>query len=167
MSNEKKHNSATDECGCDGGDCGGMDRRTFVKLGGATLAALGASGVAMAGPFAPEDTVDHFVPADKKLNQQWVKSLFEKGEPTWYRGDDLNTIGMPVGGICAGQVYLTGDGRLVYWGIFNQQLNSGYGSVNYKEGRLPTDMVVRTSRDTVQRRTWGRALPSRSLPSWE
>ena len=72
----------------------------------------------------------------------WVKSLFARGDRTWYAGDDLKTIGMPVGGLCAGQVYLTGDGRLVYWGIFNQRINSGYGRLNYKVGREPTEMVI-------------------------
>ncbi len=123
-----------------------MDRRMFVKLGGATLAALKAASapLAAAGPFHAEDTFDHFVPTDKKLRPDWVKDLFARGEQTWYQGDDLKTIGMPVGGICAGQVYLTGDGRLVYWGIFNQLLDTGYGHLNYKVGREPTEMVVRT-----------------------
>jgi hypothetical protein len=101
--------------------CGCLDRRSFLKLTGAATLALGVPGpfTAVAGPFEPQDTADHFVPADKKLSADWVAALFEKGEPAWYSGEELNPIGMPVGGICAGQVYLRGDGTLSHWDIFN------------------------------------------------
>ena len=141
---DRKRASEGETSCCESGGCGAVDRRTFVKLGGAGLAAwsAAAAGYATAGPFSSQDTIDHFVPVDKKLRPDWVKSLFARGDRTWYAGDDLKTIGMPVGGLCAGQVYLTGDGRLVYWGIFNQRINSGYGRLNYKVGREPTEMVI-------------------------
>ncbi len=144
MAKEQQRETHVDENCCDSNDGCEMDRRMFVKLSGATLAALGAAGAPLvaAGPFHADDTVDHFIPTDKKLRPEWVKSLFSRGTRTWYQGDDLSTIGMPVGGVCAGQVYLTGDGQLVYWGIFNQQINTGYGRLNYKVGRGPTEMVV-------------------------
>jgi uncharacterized protein (DUF608 family) len=128
-------------CGCSPS----ISRRAFLQHSGWGAVALsaGAASAAVAGPFAPADSVDHFVPADKKLRPQWVEQLFAKGGRTWYAGDDLHTIGMPVGGVCAGQVYLTGDGRLVFCDIFNQFVNSGWGQINYKVGRLPTEMVNR------------------------
>src|SRR5207302_11212293 len=46
------------------------------------------------------------------------------------RSSDL--IGMPVGGICAGQLYLLGDGRLAYWQIFNHPDFTGYGDNCYR-----------------------------------
>lgn len=41
-------------------------------------------------------------------------------QPEVYRGKDLRYIGMPVGGILCGQVYLGGGGELWLWDIFNQ-----------------------------------------------
>ncbi|MDX1365204.1 MAG: GH116 family glycosyl-hydrolase [Arenibacter latericius] len=38
-----------------------------------------------------------------------------------YSGNQLKYIGMPVGGMNSGQVYLGGDGQLWYWDIFNIQ----------------------------------------------
>lgn len=100
-------------------------RRDFLKL--TTVAAAGFALSRMpiaAGPFTRED-FDKLVPADKKLAPDWVKSLFARGEPQVYRGADLDRIGMPVGGLCAGQLYLGGDGRLWHWDIFNQRISTG------------------------------------------
>jgi len=145
------------ECGCRSGCCGGpgeppiriagstgsMDRREFVAAAGASALAASSLGRGIvAGPFLRRQAGDHFVPADKKLSREWVSSLFARGQSAWYAGDDLLTIGMPIGGICAGQVYLTGDGRLVYWDIFNQNENTGYGAVNYHPGRAPEQTVA-------------------------
>lgn len=81
---------------------------------------------AMAGPFTRKD-FEKLVPADKKLHPQWVKSLTERGRRTVYKGGALKTIGMPIGGICAGQLYLGGDGKLWHWDIFNEPMATGDG----------------------------------------
>jgi non-lysosomal glucosylceramidase len=100
-----------------------ITRRNLLRLGtvSATGSLLGRFQPAMAGPFVGAD-FDALVPADKKLTPQWVRSLYERGEPEWYSGEELKHIGMPVGGICCGQVYLGGDGRLWHWDIFNRDV---------------------------------------------
>jgi non-lysosomal glucosylceramidase len=114
---------------CESSGCGcGPSRRDALKvIGLAVTAGLGAARSSlgfMAGPFERQD-FDRLVPADKKLSPQWVKSLFERGEPTIYRGDDLKFIGMPIGGLCSGQLYLGGDGKLWRWDLFNAHLPTG------------------------------------------
>ena len=89
-----------------------FNRRGFLRVVGLGTAALAAGRLpAMAEPFV--------VPADKKLTSEWIASLYARGDHTVYRGGDLKLIGMPVGGLCAGQVYLGGDGKLWHWDIFN------------------------------------------------
>ncbi len=128
----------------DGGSCcGSVDRREFIRWAGwGTVSASAlASGIsAIAGPFEPADTADHFVPADKKLKPEWIRLLSAKGERTWYEGADLKTVGMPIGGLCTGQLYLAGDGRLMHWDIFNQILFSGYGATNYQTRDLDSPL---------------------------
>ncbi|NIA12789.1 MAG: hypothetical protein GWP08_01820 [Nitrospiraceae bacterium] len=108
------------DCGCGGRR---MPRRHFLQVAGlgmvGTTLARRAAG-AMAGPFDKADTVaGHLVPADKKLDPAWVRSLFERGVKEVFRGKSLDTIGMPCGGIGSGQLYLCGDGTLGCWQIFN------------------------------------------------
>lgn len=126
-----------------------LPRREFIRL--ATLGPVGLTLLGRAGRAAQTGSgqvklaPDHFIPVDKGLKPEWVRALFARGEPEWFRGRDLDTIGMPVGGIAAGQVYLTGDGRLAYWDVFNQNHNTGYGGANWKEDRGP-ELKVREGR---------------------
>lgn len=134
---DRKQASGSQSCGCGPSSSCGVNRRTFLRTTSAAAAGGTFGAAIVAGPFTPADTADHVVPADKKLARDWLRSLFERGQPTWYSGSDLEMIGMPVGGICAGQVYLTGDGRLVHWDIFNQRNFSGYGADNYQNFPSP------------------------------
>jgi len=94
----------------------------------------------MAGPFTREDFI-RLVPADKKLDPAWVKSLLERGTPEILRGADLKYIGMPVGGLCAGQLYLGGDGRLWHWDIFNRTGCTGEDGPHYAAPMTPAPVI--------------------------
>lgn len=57
---------------------------------------------------------------DKNLPKEWVKSLYERGKPRVVTSrQGLMHVGMPVGGLFCGTVYLGGDGKLWLWDIFN------------------------------------------------
>lgn len=99
--------------------CGQFGRRDFVKLSAASAVGVIFNALpAMAGQPAT-DRFDDLIPADKKLPAEWVKSLFARGKPESLSGSALKYIGMPVGGIGCGQIYLGGNGKLWYWDIFN------------------------------------------------
>jgi uncharacterized protein (DUF608 family) len=98
-------------------DISELSRRGFLgAAGSATFAFL--AGRAVAGPFAHDP--DAFpVPADKRFTPEWLDSLRARGSPLTASGPDLAHIGMPIGGVGCGQVYLSGDGRLWCWDVFN------------------------------------------------
>ena len=117
------------------GCCGGISSREALKAAAAgAVAAVSQRARAMAGPFVREDFAK-LVPVDKKLSAEWVRSLLERGKPEVYRGDELKLIGMPIGGICTGQLYLGGDGRLWHWDIFNRHV--GTGAEHYAKPMVP------------------------------
>ena len=60
--------------------------------------------------------------AVNKIDPEYVKALYNRGAVTTYlkSKNELKYIGMPVGGINCGTVYLGGDGRLWLWDIFNK-----------------------------------------------
>ena len=116
----------TQTCGCSNNSCSRhtFDRREFVKLVGLGAAGAGSLGLPlMAGPFEQNEYLET-IPIDKKLDPAWVRSLFARGEKQTYSDREVLThIGMPVGGLFAGTVYLSGDGRLWLWDIFNRDQN--------------------------------------------
>lgn len=100
-----------------------IKRRDFLKGTSMLTAGLLASRMpVIAGPFLPGELNGLHIPADKKLDPKWIKSLYERGTVTTYHKtkNELQYIGMPVGGITCGTVYLRGDGRLWLWDIFNK-----------------------------------------------
>jgi len=99
----------------------------------------------------------HVIPVEKKLSRAQQRRLFGRGEPDVWTGKDLDTIGMPVGGIGAGQLYLRGDGTLGQWWIFNERNFTGYGATCYRTYRpeSPVDSgfavtVVRDGKNVVK-----------------
>jgi len=86
-----------------------------------------------------EEGHQRYIPADKNLDPNWLRSLFARGERKAYCGAELETIGMPCGGIGAGELYVRGDGTLAHWWIFNNARNYGNGgSTSYSTYRPPS-----------------------------
>ena len=159
---------SSDDCGC-GSDQpaeSGVSRRRFLGMAGLGLSVAGSLPY-FAGPFAEGATDEHLIPADKKLNEDWVRSLFERGVPAWYSGEELRYIGMACGGICCGHVYLSGDGRLWHWDIFNHGIATATTGRHYmrpmKPGRdVDLDVHIRTR---VGDRSDVRALDATGFPN--
>jgi uncharacterized protein (DUF608 family) len=107
-----------------------ISRRGFL---GASAAIAGSLPI-VAGPFtsstfAAGGKIEHYVPVEKKLSTDWLWSLTARGVPTVYSGEGINVLGMPTGGIGAGQLYVTGDGTLACWHLYNRRnpyRNAGY-----------------------------------------
>jgi len=130
MKDTKKINKAKSSCCNTSSSCSpSVNRRQLLK--GISAGIATTSGIftmpTMAGPFAFDnnnkivDASDSPIPLDKKLDKDWVKSLYARGEATTYKGwQQLQYIGMPIGGIGSGTVYIGGDGKLWVWDIFNE-----------------------------------------------
>jgi len=125
-----------------------MNRRPFLKL--STFAAAGLSFRGLPAFAASEDASARlyakFVPTEKGLPADWLASLTERGHKldtgirrTKAEGD-LDVIGMTVGGIGCGTVYLSGDGRLWIWDIFNQ----------HHEGVVPNSAPIPEGLGSIQ-----------------
>lgn len=105
-----------------------IPRRDFLRLSTAAVGGLVANGLPALNVV---NRLTRFVPMDKGT----VGALLAMGERAVFRGAELKFVGMPIGGICAGQVYLGGDGRLWLWDIFNQiKFGTVPKRVNYRGG---------------------------------
>ncbi|SHL66500.1 Uncharacterized protein, contains GBA2_N and DUF608 domains [Chitinophaga jiangningensis] len=105
-------------------------------MAGALTVRLPVLGSALQPPLAQPDA-------------SWIRSLYDRGNVTTYlkSKNELQYIGMPVGGIMCGTVYLGGDGRLWLWDIFNKnQEGIEPKIVNYSANVLDGGKKVR-SRD--------------------
>jgi non-lysosomal glucosylceramidase len=119
-------NTCSADCMCRIQHTKGIARRDFIKMLGISAATISTAGSwqVFAGPFDNEYL--KIIPTNKKLDPTWVRSLFERGQKQTYSNEELKYIGMPVGGIGAGHVYLGGDGRLWLWEIFNKSYARGF-----------------------------------------
>ncbi len=136
LMNQSEPRPPRNACCAPGETCGGIDRRQFMQAAAGlalptALSGLPILGHADGGANQQAPPIRHFVPAEKNLSPDWLAALTLRGERRTWRGSELNLIGMPVGGIAAGQVYLCGDGTLGCWQIFNRDYFSGYGRDNY------------------------------------
>jgi uncharacterized protein (DUF608 family) len=97
---------------------GSIVRRDFLKsLGLATGGILfGIPAIGM-----KNSSANYTIPINKGLSAEWYKSLYERGAAEVYTGKELAYIGMPIGGMFAGTVYIGGDGKLWLWDIFNEK----------------------------------------------
>jgi len=113
-----------------------MNRRRFLKTAGTAAAFFPTLGILNAATpradtGATEVHPSHLVPVEKNLPDDYLNTLLERGSSEWHRDKSLDMIGMPIGGIAAGQLYLLGDGTLGCWNIFNHVPNTGSGDRCY------------------------------------
>ncbi len=79
--------------------------------------------------------IEHPVPADKGFSQSQIQALLQRGQQRVYVGPARTTLGMPCGGICAGQLYVLGDGTLSGWQIDGAEHLAGTGQTSYRTCR--------------------------------
>jgi uncharacterized protein (DUF608 family) len=143
-----------------------MNRRPFLRLAGLAGAGLGF-------PVPRSNAADDpaaalyakFVPAEKNLASDWLASLTTRSHPLdsairCSKADtDLDVIGMTAGGIGCGTVYLSGDGRLWVWDIFNQHHE---GVVANNKAQAPAGLETIQGRKPRERDGANFLLPPRA-----
>ena len=113
-------------------------RRTGLKMAGGATLRLGVP-LKVLGRLADGTMVvqDHRVQPEKNLSSQWKQTLISRGEKEVWTGEALESIGMPIGGIATGQLYLCGDGTLGCWELFNHHDYQNLGPYSYAKRPIP------------------------------
>ncbi|CAG0984761.1 hypothetical protein PHYC_01962 [Phycisphaerales bacterium] len=114
-----------------------MDRRDFLKTAGATGVLAGLGALAPAAIRLPA----RLIPEDKGITHEMLAALKRRGERRFYRGPQRFALGMPCGGVAAGQLYVLGDGALGGWHVDGRQNSTGWGSDNYKVRPHPRELT--------------------------
>ena len=111
------------------------NRRTFLKKTGLLTAGLATWRF----PSWAKDIFEqsyplHNIPVNKDIDPAWIKTLYKRGRTTTYlkSKNELKYIGMPVGGLHAGTVYVGGDGRLWLWQIYNETFEGSHEGIDPK-----------------------------------
>jgi non-lysosomal glucosylceramidase len=112
-----------------------MDRRDLLK-------AMGASGLLAGFPMLGATQLpSRLIPDDKGITPEMLAALKARGQRHIYKGHRRFALGMPCGGIAAGQLYLLGDGALGGWHIDGRLNATGWGSENYKVRPQPRELM--------------------------
>ena len=125
------------------------NRRTFLKTTGVLSASLMALkfpawGKSVFAAFYPK----HNIPETKNLDPDWIKSIMAPGNPVRYTKsrNELRFIGMPVGGFHAGTLYLSGDGRLWLWQLYNETIEGTHEGIDPKTVQWNDGVTLRSIR---------------------
>jgi len=89
-------------------------------------------------PIYSQVNKNFIIPENKGFSEEWISELTNRGEPEVWSGEKLKYIGMPVGGIACGQLYLSGDGNLWLWDIFK----SNYSREDVRGMGLKLDLMT-------------------------
>lgn len=122
-------------CSCAGGKCesgevAGLSRREFLGR-----LALGSAGLTLLGQLPwLQPGAGTSLAAEAARGVAWPE--YPLTPPRVYRGQHLEAVGMPIGGIGTGSIWLDGRGRLGVWQIFN----------NLSETRIPDSYFAVSAR---------------------
>lgn len=124
-----------------------MKRRDFLKNSGLIgLGTLMTQFPVWSRTVFAWDQPIHNIPENKNIDTSWIKSLYERGEPVQYRKskNELRYLGMPVGGLHTGTVYVGGDGRLWLWQVYNDSYDG------MREGVEPKNVMWNDGKEQVR-----------------